>query len=113
MSDNARGSLSKSQSEWLEHIRACEAAGQTMVEYARARGLKLKSFYNARRWLIKCGVLSPRPTAPVFRRVQVVPADGGDGVCRLRLRNGVIVDLGPRCDLVWLSSVLALVSRLG
>jgi len=38
--------LSKESRKWLDHIKACEAAGQTMVEYARARGLNLKGFYN-------------------------------------------------------------------
>ncbi|MGH8656750.1 MAG: hypothetical protein ACREYE_33245 [Gammaproteobacteria bacterium] len=43
-----------------------------MMEYAHARGLNLKGFYNATTRLIKRGVLSLTPSAGVFRQVPVV-----------------------------------------
>ena len=33
--------LTGSQRQWLRHLRACEAEGQTTVAYAKAHGLKV------------------------------------------------------------------------
>ncbi|MGH8651535.1 MAG: IS66 family insertion sequence element accessory protein TnpA, partial [Gammaproteobacteria bacterium] len=87
MSANHPENLSDESRKWLDHIRACEAAGQTMVEYARARGLNLKGFYNAKTRLIKRGVLSPTPNAAVFRRVPVVSGGVGSFGARVHLPN--------------------------
>ena len=104
--------LSKESRKWLDHIRACEAAGQTMVEYARARGLNLKGFYNAKTRLIKRGVLNLPPSAGVFRRVPVVSAGVGSLGLRVHLPNGVVVDLATEGDLSRLEAVLQVASRL-
>lgn len=102
--------LSKESRKWLEHIRACDAAGQTMVEYARARGLNLKCFYNAKTRLSKRGVLSVTPSAGIFRRVPVV-ATSSVGL-RVHLPNGVVVELGTEGEVSRLGAVLQVASRL-
>ncbi len=110
MSAKRAEDLSEESRKWLDHIRACEATGQTMVEYARARSLNLKGFYNAKTRLIKRGVLSLTPSAGVFRRVPVVSA-GSFGL-RLHLPNGVVVELATESDVSRLEAVLQVASRL-
>ena len=51
MSEPEHTDLTERQRYWLKHIRACEAAGQTAVEYARARGIKVKTLYSPRKTL--------------------------------------------------------------
>jgi hypothetical protein len=98
--------LSQHQRYWLEHLRACEAAGQTLVDYACAQGLQVKALYNAKSRLRKQGLLASKSTPAVLRRVQVV-SPVADWQCRVRLANGVVVELAAGCDWQWLFSVLA------
>ncbi|MGH9991251.1 MAG: IS66 family insertion sequence element accessory protein TnpA [Nitrososphaera sp.] len=109
---NHRENLSEESRKWLDHIRACEAAGQTMVEYARVRGLNLKGFYNAKTRLIKRGVLGLKPSAGIFRRVPVVSAGVGLFGSRVHLPNGVVVEFASECDVARLGAVLQVASRL-
>jgi len=39
--------LTERQQYWLKHIRACDAAGQTTINYAKAHGINVKSMYSA------------------------------------------------------------------
>lgn len=78
---------------WLEHIRACEAKGQRLFEYAREHGLDQKGFYNAKARLIKRGVLKSKYRAVAFQRVEVRSA-GRPMACRVYLPNGVVVEMG-------------------
>lgn len=112
MSANHPENLSDESRKWLDHIRACETAGQTMVEYARARGLNLKGFYNAKTRLIKRGVLGLKPSAGIFRRVPVVSAGVGSFGSRVHLPNGVVVEFAHECDVARLGAVLQVASRL-
>lgn len=79
---------------WLDHVRACEAGGQTMAEYAKAHGLALKAFYNGRTHLIRRGVLKSKTQGAVFRRVGVVSRISGALTCRMHFPNGLMVELG-------------------
>ena len=40
--------LTERQHYWLEHIRACEAAGQSTLQYAQAHGFESRAMYKAR-----------------------------------------------------------------
>jgi hypothetical protein len=57
MSEEQMPALTARLQGWLDHVRACEASGQTMAEYAKAHGLPVKAFYDGRTRLIKRGVL--------------------------------------------------------
>ena len=73
--------LTSGQRQWLHHLRACEAEGQTTVAYAKAHGLKVSSLYTARKALVEMGVL-PRPAAhrfPACTGAIPVGADTGAG----------------------------------
>jgi hypothetical protein len=60
--------LTERQQYWLKHIRACDAAGQTTINYARAHGINVKSMYSARKALAEKGTL-PCPEPGRFQRV--------------------------------------------
>ena len=47
MPQTDKASLTERQQYWLQHIRACDAAGQTRIEYARANGINVHSLYSA------------------------------------------------------------------
>jgi hypothetical protein len=79
---------------WRDHVRACEASGQTMAEYAKAHGLPVKAFYDGRTRLIKRGVLRAKANGGAFQRVRVVSQVVGPLDCRVHLPNGIWVELG-------------------
>ena len=57
-------SLTERQRYWFNHIRACDATGQTSVDYARAHGINVKSLYSARKALAEKGAAPPTPLPP-------------------------------------------------
>ena len=64
-------SLTEHQRYWLNHVRACEASGKRITEYATDQGLGVRAMYDGKRALVKKGVL-PRTHATRFQRAQVV-----------------------------------------
>ncbi|WP_008293536.1 IS66 family insertion sequence element accessory protein TnpA [Congregibacter litoralis] len=62
---------SERQQFWLKHLRACEASGQTTIDYARQHGINAKSMYSARKGLAEKGAL-PRLPQDRFQKAQVV-----------------------------------------
>jgi DNA-binding CsgD family transcriptional regulator len=105
-------SLTERQQYWLKHIRACDAAGQTSIEYARAHGINVKTLYSARKALAEKGTL-PRPQAVRFQKVQ---APGGhprsDNQWRIQMPNGVVVAFSGELDASTLSLVLSTAASL-
>lgn len=107
--------LTERQQYWLEHIRACEAAGQSTLEYARAHGFESRAMYKARQLLVEKGVWSikkaGRQKLPRFQRAQVsgVPADNQ---WRIQLPNGVVVAFGGEVNAKALSAVLKVTAAL-
>jgi len=59
------------QRYWLKHVRACEASGKRITEYATDHGLGVHVMYDGKRALVKKGVL-PRTHATRFQRAQMV-----------------------------------------
>lgn len=94
---------------WLDHVRACEASGQTMAEYAKVNGLVL-AFYNGRTHLIRCGVIKAKTQGAVFQRVGVVSKVTGVLNCRVHFPNGLMVEFGV--DSLGLGRVLQLAKGL-
>ena len=58
------------QQFWLKHLRACEASGQTTIDYAREHGLNAKSMYSARKGFAHKGPIPP-PQQRRFQKVHV------------------------------------------
>ena len=100
-------SLTERQQYWLKHIRACDAAGQTSIDYARANGINVKTLYSARKALAEKGTLPPRK-AISFQKVQTTDDHSRlDNQWRIQLPNGVVVAFGGELDASTLSLVLS------
>jgi hypothetical protein len=100
-------SLTERQQYWLKHIRACDAAGQTSIDYARANGINVKTLYSARKALAEKGTLPPRK-AICFQKVQTPAVHSHpDSQWRIQLPNGVVVAFGGDLDASTLSLVLS------
>jgi len=112
MPQTDEASLTERQQYWLKHIRACDAAGQTSIEYARANDINVKSLYSARKALAEKGTL-PRPPAVRFQKVQTPDGhSNSDNQWRIQLPNGVMVAFGGDFDAGTLSLVLSTAASL-
>ena len=110
--DEAEGAaLTEHQRYWLERIQACEASGKSITAYAAEYGFPVRAMYDARKVLVRKGVL-PRTQRTRFQRVQMeVVSVGSDW--HIRLANGVSVEFSGAVDAGSLSTVLNAVARLG
>ena len=110
--DEAEGMrLTEHQRQWLGRLRACEASGKSFTAYASEQGLPVRAMYDAKKVLVRKGVL-PRTQRNRFQRVQTatVPADTK---WRIQLPNGVAVGFSGTVDGGSLTAVLNAVVRLG
>ncbi len=97
--------LTDRQRYWLEHLRACSAAGKAIVEYASVHGINAHTMYAAKKVLISKGVLEGSHSKG-FRRAQIVDSVAG---CewRINLPNGVSVAFSGIVDERALTVVLS------
>jgi hypothetical protein len=104
MDDSQEISLTEHQRRWLEHLRACEASGKGVAEYAREHGIDAKAMYAGKKVLVKKGVL-PHTRSRRFQRAQVkCPVAGG--AWRIQLPNGLSVAFSGTVDAGTLSTIL-------
>ena len=104
--------LTERQQYWLKHIRACDAAGTTTIDYARTHDINVKTLYSARKALAEKGSL-PRPQPPRFQKAQV--SNGlvqSDSKWQIQLPNGVVIAFGGAVDAKSLSLVLSTAANL-
>ena len=112
MAGKENANLTERQQYWLKHLRACDASGQTTIDYAREHGIKVKSMYSARKALVEKGTL-PRPPPTCFQQVQVVTdTPASDSQWRVQLPNGAAVAFSGNVEAATLSLVLATVAAL-
>lgn len=106
MTNNDSTTLTDRQQFWLKHLRACDAAGQTTIDYARAHGINVKSMYSARKELAEKGTL-PCPHPSRFQKAQVVGTSQSlDSQWQVRLPNGAVVAFSGTADAATLALVL-------
>ena len=105
MAETDNASLTERQQYWLKHIRACDAAGQTSIDYAREHGINVKSLYSSRKALAEKGTL-PRSPASRFQKAQVVTTPSADSQWHIQLPNGVVVAFSGTVDATTLSLVM-------
>jgi hypothetical protein len=106
MPDSENIPLTERQQYWLKHIRACDASGQTTIDYAKAHGINVKSMYSARKGLAEKGTL-PRPQSSRFQKAQVVNSTRSqDSQWQVQLPNGAVVAFSGAVDASTLSVVL-------
>lgn len=122
--------LTKKQAGWLEHLRAWEASGESLAGYAAEHGLRRQSLY---RWKSRLQALGEQSTHPNVRRgtsragrPQSRPADLGFIAARLavdedrppsrglriRLRNGVVLEVDVSCTGVLAADLLSRLALL-
>ncbi len=110
MATQEEASLTERQQYWLEHVRACDSAGKSTVEYAQEQGIEVKTMYSARKLLVEKGVL-PRPKSSRFQKAKVVSGPA-DAQWRVQLPNGAAVAFGGEVDGKSLALVLRTVASL-
>jgi hypothetical protein len=104
MDEAPESSLTEHQRYWLKHVRACEASGKRITEYATDHGLGVRAMYDGKRALVKKGLL-PRTHTSRFQRARVVdPVFNGEW--RIQLPNGVSVAFAGLVDAGSLTTVL-------
>ena len=104
MSKSQEIHLTERQRYWLEHIRACEASGKGVAEYAANHGLDAKAMYAGKKVLVKKGIL-PRTRRSRFQRAHVVAPVSGNA-WRIQMPNGLSVTFSGTVDARTLSTVL-------
>jgi DNA-binding MarR family transcriptional regulator len=88
---------------WLKQFRAIESDGVPIKVYAEREGLAVQSLYQARKRLVKRGVL-PRTRGAIrkFGRVRLVELAEHGRRCRLRVGGNAVVewDEGPSVEVL-------------
>lgn len=112
--DQMAAQLAAKQQYWLDHLRQCQASGQSMASYARDKGLASKSFY---RWRSQLLALQPEDAAPIpeqFHRVQITPPapriPTKTMAVLLRLPNGIECEL-RQVDIQTCADLLSTLSK--
>jgi hypothetical protein len=92
---NVESKLTSRQRFWLRHLRACDAAGKTIKEYATRKGLSPHGLYGARKRIRTPGVSADSANAgrdASFAKVMAREAPPEVGRCRVRLPNGMVME---------------------
>lgn len=114
--------MTAKQRRAVEALRAAQAAGVSLVGYARANGLAIRELYDGLAALRRRGALPPAsaPRRGVSRRardrflpvrivssatVATAPAPHGVAVCRLVHPSGMVLDCAQWPPVEWLSAV--------
>ena len=103
--------LTEHQRKWLGRVQACEASGKSVTAYASEHGFPVRAMYDAKKVLVRKGVL-PRTQQTRFQRVKTTAVSIG-GEWRVQLPSGVSVEFSGYVDAGSLSTVLNTVARLG
>ena len=96
--------LTEHQRFWLERVKSCEASGKSVVAYAAEQGFPVRAMYDAKKVLVRKGVL-PRTQGVRFQRAETT-AVSSDSEWHIRLPNGVSVDFTGPVDAGTLTTVL-------
>ena len=109
-------SLTPAEQQYLEHVRAAQGEGISLLQYYRAKELSVYSLYNIRRRLIKKGVVrreraawsTTKRKSDAFVAVHVTRAASGAGVvCRVQHPSGWVIECASWPEPSWISSLLA------
>jgi hypothetical protein len=94
MDSELRAELTELQRGWLEHLQAWERSGSTLKAYATREGLDHRRLYRFKRLLTNKGSYREgEAMRPRFVRAQVGVESEPVGICRVRFRNGCVVEL--------------------
>jgi hypothetical protein len=116
MMDTKLEDLTSAQRRYIEHARACESLGVSLLQYCRDNGLSVYSLYSTRRRLIKKGVLasgragrkaSEKPGRFIAVRVAAPSPGVARPICQLRHPSGWVIECASLPDAKWLSGLVA------
>ena len=94
MDEELRNELTQLQRSWLEHLQSWERSGSTLKAYAERHGLDHRRLYRFKRLLTDKGVYGEGAVVSSrFVRAQVDVQDESAPRCRVRLRNGCVVEV--------------------
>ena len=82
--------LTERQRYWLKHIQSWNKSAKKMTEYARDQGFPVQAMYDARKTLVKKGILSRSSYSSRFEQVQIIKSSS-ESHWRIVLPNGVVV----------------------
>lgn len=104
--DSSELPLTDKQRFWLDHLKACEASGQSMRQYANSHELDVTAFYNWKATLRRKGVIGNRPAkSGLFRKAHVV--NGRTlGRCRVVLPTGLALEFDSSAEPVWVAQLV-------
>lgn len=106
----SKQAITERQQFWLDHIKAAEASGGTMVDYAAQHELKARDLYQWKRKLTRRRLLPGKRVKRAFVAVTAPPVSRPS--CTVMLRNGVQVQVGGDTDAALLERVLAAANAL-
>jgi len=113
MDRELRAELTQLQGEWLEHLRNCERSGLALKAYAQREGLNHRRLYRFKRLLTDKGVYREgEALSQRFVRAQIHVEHEPVSLCRVRFRNGCVVELGGELNGVALRELLHAVGTL-
>jgi hypothetical protein len=109
-----RAQLSERQGYWLEHLRACDASGESIKAYAQRHDLSVHGLYAARKRLRQLGVpVSASCASSVsFARVSAKVSPMQEGCWRVRFPNGTVMEWDGPLEGELLGSLLESIARL-
>ena len=97
---------------WLLRMQAWERSGQSGRVFATEAGVTLSALRYWRGVLIGKGLFSPaKDASPLFQKVSITPPQLVAG-CRLRLRNGVVMEVDGGLDGEGLARLLVVAGQL-
>lgn len=105
----AESAVTKRQQYWLDHIKAADASDGTLVEYAKAQGMKVKVLYQWKTVLVRRGLLAAKQASPGFVAVQRPKRMAN---CRIVLPNGTQVLFEGEFVAATIRDILVSASRL-
>ncbi len=85
--------ITERQQFWLDHVKACEASGDTATQYAKIHDLPVTSLYQRKKEFRKRGLLpTPSCKVPSFAKVRRTSDGVREGVLRICFPSGVRVE---------------------
>ena len=113
MDKELRAELTELQGEWLSHLRAWEQSGGSLKSYAEYAGVDHRRLYRFKRILTDKGVYREgEEKRRRFVRAEVQFQSEPLWSCRVRFRNGCVVEFGGEFRATALRELLQAVSTL-
>lgn len=110
--------LTERQRYWVEHIQSWNKSGKRMTAYAREQNFPVRAMYDAKKTLVKKGILPRSRTSYSsmrFQQVQIIETSNEsdrESAWRIALPNGAVVEFTGSLDEQTLSTVLKTTARV-